>query len=261
MPPDEQPNAEAIAEAEKNKMIPVSGKNAETVAALAALPKPAIQMREVEFNFKTPRSDKKAPDTLPDGSKNPDAGKPVDELGKVLTKRPSIKLAIPMPTFDGLLEALSDPKMQQYILEILEETVVNAARVQVGDDLTPVNDQDHLDISKLTLSFLAAQPRSERRGGGIAKEVWDAFGKDYVEVMPAVSGKTAEQIGNAVKILMQKFQPAKSQKPVIAYLREQLAVWYENTRQQEEFAECYEFLDEKAKTLLAADETALLASL
>lgn len=250
---------------EPAKEIPVSGKNAEVVAKLAALPKPAITMKEVEFSFKTPRSNQKAPELLADGvTKNPDAGKPVDELGKVLEKRPSIKLAIPVITFDGLLEALSNDKQQQFILDIIEEYTINAAKQQVSpatDEVQPVNDQEHLDISKLTIEFLANQPRAERRGGGIAKEIWEAFAKDYIDVMPAVSNKTADQVGNAAKILLSKFQLVKTQKTVISYLQTQLALWFQNTKQQEEFAECYEFLDSKAKALLSANEADLLASL
>lgn len=271
MPNDElTPNSAATNEtvqqqSESEKVIAVSGKNADVVAKLAALPKPAIAMKEVEFSFKTPRSDKKAPEFLADKvTKNPDAGKPVDELGKVLEKRPSIKLAIPIVTFDGLLEALSDDKQQQFILDIIEEYIITAAKQQVSpvaDETKPVNDQESLDISKLTLNFLANQPRAERRGGGIAKEIWEAFAKDYVEVMPAVSNKTAEQVGNAAKILLSKFQLVKTHKNVISYLQTQLALWFQNTKQAEEFAECYEFLDAKAKTLLAADESNLLLSL
>ena len=243
--------------------IPVTGKNAEAVQKLASLPKPFVMMREVQFNFKTPRSDDKAPEFLDQAKtqKNPNAGKPVDKLGNVLEKRASLKLNLPIPTFDGLIEALGDERQLAYVMSLIEEDIINQARLQVGDETTPVDSQDKLDLSKLTLTFLANQPKAERRGGGIAKEVWEAFGKDYIETMPAVSGKTAEQVGNQAKILLAKFQPAKSQKQVLGYLREQLALWFKSTNNAEEFAECYEFLDAKADAFLKMDESALLASL
>lgn len=234
------------------KFIPVSGKNPELVERLAKLPKPEVQMREVDFHFKTPRSEKKDKD-----------GKPVDDLGRPLLKRPSVKLNIPYVTFDGLIEGLSDPstKIPQYVLDIINDALIDEARVQVSDEANPVTSQDQLDLSKLTLSYLANQPKSERRGGGISKEVWEDFYKDYIEVMPAATTKSAEAVGNAAKLLLAKFQPVKTQKNIISYLQEQLALWFSTSAKAEELAECYDFLNKKAQALLAADEDALLLQL
>ena len=104
-------------------------------------------------------------------------------------------------------------------------------------------------------------PKAERTGGGISKEVWEAFGKDYVSVMPGVTGKSADQVGNACKLLLAKFQPVKTNKKVISFLKEQLALYFSSTQNAEEFQECYEFLDSKAESLLKADEASLLANL
>lgn len=231
-------------------VIPVTGKNADAVAKLAALDSPLVQMREVPFHFKTPRSEKKN-----------DKGEPVDELGEVLKKRETIKLNLPMPTFAGIVEAMQDEKQLAFITDLIEEAIIGAARDQVGDDSKPVNSQDELDISKLTLAFIANQPKAERRGGGIGKEVWEEFAKDYVEIMPAIANKSPEAVGNASKLFLAKFQPVKTQKKVIAYLQQQLALWFQNTKRADDFSECYEFLNEKATNLLKQDEAALLDTL
>lgn len=240
----------ATAVPQEVKIIPVSGKNPEVVEKLASLPKPQVLMEEVDFHFKTPRSDKKNAD-----------GKPVDDLGNVLTKRPTLKLALPVPTFDGLVEFLSDQKGQEFVLDLLKEAVINEARAQIADESLKIEDQSGLDLQRLTLNFLANQPKSERRGGGISKEVWEDFQKDYINVMPGVTGKSAEAIGNAAKLLMAKFQPVKTQKNVITLLLQQLSLWFSNTPNAEEFAECFEALEKRGKDLLAADESALLANL
>jgi hypothetical protein len=186
--------------------------------------------------------------------------KTTNELGEV-EKRPTVKLVLPVPTLEGVVAALRDEKQREYILEILAEQVKEAARQQVGDDEKPVNKQDELDVSKLTLQYLANVPKAQRTGGGIGKEVWEQFAADYMAVMPAATGKNADQVGNAVKLLVAKFNPVKTNKKVIKFLREQLAVYAGATENLEDYAECVEFLDNKAETLLSANEEQLLANL
>lgn len=181
-----------------------------------------------------------------------------DELGN---KRSTIELALPILTREGLIQALDDEKITSYILDVLSGESYKAARQQVGAEEKPVNTQEELDVAKLTVAALANLPKAERTGGGISKETWADFNKDYIEVMPGVTGKTAEQVGNAAKLLIAKFQPVKTNKKVIAFLRDQLAQYFSSTPNAEDFQECYEFLDNKAQTLLEADEAKLLENL
>lgn len=198
------------------------------------VPFPGVAMTERKFHFKK------------------------DDLGN---KRPTINLALPNVTLEGLVNALQDAKVQNLVLGAVNDLIYDQARVQVGDDANPVNTQEQLDLSKLSLEFIANLPPAERRGGGISKEVWEAFGKDYLSVMPAITGKTLDQTSNAVKLFLAKFQPCKTNKPVLKVLRDLLAMYVSNTQNLEEFAECVEFLDKKAESLLNMDEAALLANL
>jgi hypothetical protein len=104
-------------------------------------------------------------------------------------------------------------------------------------------------------------PDSEKRGRGIAKEIWEEFAADYLAVMPGITGKTAEQIGLAAKLLLNKFQQVKSNKPVIQKLKEQLAIYTNGSPNAETYFDCVKFLDEKADSLLQANEAAMLANL
>ena len=55
-------------------------------------------------------------------------------------------------------------------------------------------------IDKLSWDFISNMPKAQRSGGGIAKEVWEEFGKDYISVMPDVTGKKVEQVTKAAKL-------------------------------------------------------------
>jgi hypothetical protein len=104
-------------------------------------------------------------------------------------------------------------------------------------------------------------PEAEKRGRGIPKELWDEFVTDYVSIMPAITGKSTEQVSLAAKLFINKFQQVKTNKPVVGKLREQLAIYTNNSKNAEQYIDCIKFLDDKAAALLEADETALLANL
>jgi hypothetical protein len=121
-----------------------------------------------------------------------------------------------------------------------------AARIQVNDEEKPVNSQDDLDLTKLTIAYLANQPESERRGGGIAKELWDAFEKNYVTVKTQ-AGKEAEKASNAAKIFAKKLQPVRTNKKILTFLKGELDSWFQSASKddQEEFSGIYEYLMKK----------------
>lgn len=176
-------------------------------------------------------------------------------------KRDTVKLKIPTLTVDGVVNIFSkgDPKELDLILEAINAKIVDQARVQVNENETI--DQDTLDVSKLTWEAIANLPQAERRGGGIPKETWEEFGKDYTEVMAAATGKKPEVLERHVGILLKKFAGVKSQKNVIAAFQNFLATYAASTKELEQFQECVDFLQNKAETLLAADEEALLENL
>lgn len=226
--------AEEVAAENAAKQQEAVGKGSDAINKLLHMPHPHVQMKETKFTFRK------------------------DKLGN---KRAPITLYLPTPTIDGLAEALQDERQQNYVLSLLYDDIYKAARAQVDSEEKPVNEQSELNLEVLTLKHLAYLPPAERRGGGIAKEVWEAFEKDYNAVMPTLTGKEPERIANAATILGKKFQPVKTQKKIITFLREQLALWFSNSPNAEEYQEVYEFLDNKADELLKTDEAKLLENL
>lgn len=186
--------------------------------------------------------------------------KVVDKDTKEEFKRPTVELELPVPSVEGLIRIIEQGGKG---LELLQDA---AADVVIGQARSIVNDkedikQDNFPFDKISWEYIANLPKAERRGGGISKETWEAFGQDYIEVMPSVTGKTLEQVTNASKILLNKFNLVKTNKPVLKLMKEQLGIYVENSPNAETYQECVEFLLNKADNLLSMDEAALLANL
>lgn len=201
---------------------------------------PKFQLRDTRFTFKKQTA--------------------VDELGAEI-KRPPVVLALPIPTFTGLVEAFDNEKVQQFVLDLVEDAIKEQARVQVSDEDKPVNRQDELDLSKLTLEYIASIPKSDRAAGGISKEVWEAFGKDYVATIVAHTDRGPDKASKAASLLVGKVNSVKTDKPVLKFLQGQLQIWATKSSNLEDFAEVYQFLDTKISSLLNRDAVELLANL
>lgn len=196
-----------------------------------------VNVKPVVFNFKT-RKDS-------DG---------------IEVKRDSIELPIPYPSMDGIVAILQDGgKGLELLVDAIEGIVTFQARALISDD-TSIN-AHNLPVDKLAWEFIANMPRAERTGGGIAKEVWEAFAEDYITVMREAANKTVEQATRAAAILKGKFSSIKTNKAVLAMLVGQLAVYADNSKRVTEFANCVEFLLNKADSLLNVTDEELLASL
>lgn len=209
-----------------------------------------INTKEIDFAFRVKK----------DKVTNPETG----EVKEVESTRPTIKLNLDIPTIAGVVAILegSDKEQQALILEAIEGVIVARARSIVSDDeaVTSAN----FPYDKATWEAIAHAPKAERRGAGIAKEVWEEFGEDYVKVMgEALKGsKTPEQIDNHRKILLQKFSQHKTNHTVLKFLQEMLAIYMESSPQTAvNYSECVEFLVNKAESLLSVEDKDLLGNL
>lgn len=186
--------------------------------------------------------------------------KTTDKETGIETVRHPVDLAIPVPSIEGIIEILEKgEKGLELLMEAVEKVVTDRARDLLYDDhkLTAAT----FPVDQLSWEAIAALPKSQRRGGGIPKETWEEFAKDYIAVMPGVTGKTVEQVTNAAKILQNKLQAVKTNEPVLNLLVEQLTIYAENSPNLEEYKECVEFLVNKADQFLNTSEEELLANL
>ena len=195
-----------------------------------------VDFKEVKYNFRTVK----------------------DEATGLESKRPSIETKIPVPSVEGIIAILEAGGKG---LDLLLETVADVI-YQRGRELLADNDKlTELPIEGMSWEEIANLPQAERKGRGIPVETWKEFSEDYISVMPSVTGKSAEQVGNAAKIFLNKLQSVKTNKDVLALLQGQLTVYLNSSPNAEAYQGVVEFLLNKAETLRNVDEKELLNNL
>lgn len=193
---------------------------------------PLIELRDFKFNFKK------------------------DKLGN---KRQSVELRAPTPSAEGLADIVTQGgKPLELALDIIADFVRTQIASWVGD--TENASQETFDADKFDFSYLANLPKEDRRSASIPTETWEEFVKDYISVMPGRTGKSAEAVGLAAEIFAKKLTPAKTNKPVLEKLKQQLAI-YSESESAENFEEVLSFLVRRLDAYLAAGEVVVTADM
>lgn len=188
--------------------------------------------------------------------------KSTDKDTGIETIRTPVQLVVPYPSAQGIVAILEmgpESKELQLLMEAIETVVNSAARDIIADDVNL--NAATFPVDKISWTAIAHMPKAQRRGGGIPKEVWEAFATDYMDVMPEATGKNMEQVGRAVKLFMGKLAQVKTNKPVLAVLMEQLTIYVNASDSIEDFQECIAFLVQKADTFLNTSDEDLIANL
>lgn len=215
------------------------------IAAIKANFNNLVDVKETNFFFRKVKNEVKGEDGT---------------VSVVETKRPTVTLPIPVPSVEGIMEILAaGGKQLDLLLEAVSNVVIEQARDKVNEK-EDIN-AENFPFNTLSWEYIANLPKAERRGGGISKELWDDFEKDYAEIMPALTGKKQDAVNNAARIFKAKFQGAQTNKPVLKVLENQLAIYAQNTTQGETLLPCIEFLQNKLEKLLNTDESNLLLAL
>ena len=186
--------------------------------------------------------------------------KVTDDKTGVEYKRPTITLPVLKPSVEGLVKILeTGGKGLELLLEAAADVVVSRARELINEN-EDIN-AENFPYEELLWDKIASLPKAERRGGGIPKETWEEFIKDYIAVMPSLTGKTVDKVENAARNFANKFAAVKTNKKVLGLLVDQLGIYTEGATNAEQFVECINFLTEKADKLVNMSEEELLANL
>jgi hypothetical protein len=178
-----------------------------------------------------------------------------DKMGN---QRPTVELKnVPVPNENYVITILErGGKELKLLLEVMAGTVRSAAASLVSDDEKVT--AENFPMEKVTWEAIANQERAER--ATISTEVWEAFAKEYLEIMPALTNKSAEQLGNAIQVYLKKFAIIKTNKKVLEKLKEQLTIFVENTKNGEDFADIIELLQGKLELYLNSNDVELLVA-
>lgn len=186
--------------------------------------------------------------------------KVTDDKTGVEYKRPTITLPVLKPSVEGLVKILeTGGKGLELLLEAAADVVVSRARELINEN-EDIN-AENFPYEELLWDKIASLPKAERRGGGIPKETWEEFIKDYIAVMPSLTGKSVDKVENAARNFANKFAAVKTNKKVLGLLVDQLGIYTEGATNAEQFVECINFLTEKADKLVNMSEEELLANL
>ena len=219
---------------------------------LGAVESPKVMNQEMTFYFKAPRKD-------------PTTGEPpVDkETGEPIKARPPVKLMVPIPTMEYIIDLLTsdNDKYKQFVINTFADLIKAKVREQVNDENNPVNRQEDLNLEGLTLEALAEEEPAERAGRGILKETWAEFEEDYIEVMVPATGRSLDKVKGAAKFLAQRLYPVRTNRKIVTFLASQLDIWAKNSQRMDEFNDLYQFLVKKADSYINMGEDTLLANL
>lgn len=175
-------------------------------------------------------------------------------------QRPRVPLNLPVPTWEGLLEAGKEPgKVRDLILESVESTVRGIAAGIVGAD--EKISQETFPMAEISLEAIANMERAERRT--IPQEKWAAFAEDYVRVMQSVAPNyTPDQLGNQVFVWMKKVTPIKGKANLLPKFQALLTMYMEQPS-SEEYIDIIEVLARRLEAYIAAadSEQAVLSNL
>jgi hypothetical protein len=181
-------------------------------------------------------------------------------------KLPSVKVSVPVPTAEGILEIVqAGGKELEYLLTLVKEGVIAAGRNLVNQirEKSPESEikPEAIDVSALAWSVIANIPQAERRGLGITDEDWDTFSADYRAIMPKVTGKDTDRIEKHLQHFKKKFYMCRNDKKALGILQDMLNLWASNTSSMEDNEDVYEYLKNRVETLLQEEEKVLAEAL
>ena len=187
-----------------------------------------------------------------------------DEAGKEIgrtKKQPSIEVDLPILGADEIVELLlAGGKEAELICSAAADIIYGAARQQFDEVIESFGDNHEkevntsmLDYDKLTLSYVASIPASQRGTTALSEEDWTLFFEDYVAVMVAATGKEESRIKNHINIFKKPVK-VKANKEVLNVLVDQLDIYLASSANLEDTGTCASRLRAKFAKWMEVEE-------
>ena len=187
-----------------------------------------------------------------------------DEAGKEIgrtKKQPSVEVDLPILSADEIVELLqAGGKEAELIVSAAADIIYGAARQQFDEVIESFGDNHEkevnasmLDYDKLTLSYVASIPASQRGTTALSEEDWVLFFEDYVAVMVAATGKEEARIKNHINIFKKPVK-VKANKEVLNVLVDQLDIYLASSANLEDTGTCAARLRAKFAKWMETDE-------
>ena len=175
-------------------------------------------------------------------------------------KRPTVSVEFDSPNAAGLIQLLQseDPKVVSYLEDMTSSALAAHIRTYVDSDEN--FNQETLDAmvaeGKISIEALANLPKSERNT--LTKEQLEDFARDYIAIMPEVTGKDVKRIQMAAGLFAERFKRCAGDNTVLAVLQEQLGVFIEAADSEvlSKHERALEYLAAKLEELLSIKVTA-----
>lgn len=178
------------------------------------------------------------------------------------TKRATVELKVAVLNVNGIIDVLQrGGKELDLLLSAVEEQYDSFIKDMLGSNEALTSENFPLD--QVSWAAIANQPESERKGRGIAKEIWEDFVKSYISIMPSLTGMAAKHIEKQAAMFAQKLNPLvnhEQKEKILPQLKNQLTIYLNGAgADAESYAACVMFLMDKCDKILNADKESNLA--
>lgn len=156
-------------------------------------------------------------------------------------------------------------KAAQWIADLVADAQVQRVKEVVSDMLAEGKEVtiQTFPFDSVTPEAIANLPQAERKGRGIAEEVWTAFATSYTDFYINAQKFEKSKVETALGFFLKRLQTAKANQPLLEKLRVYLANWYAgvNGSEDDSLTEVYKFLDGKAEEFLKVNPEDALANI
>lgn len=174
-------------------------------------------------------------------------------------KHPDVKAVLPVPTAEEVVQMLATGgPAAQLIMDSIQDTIFLAGRAQINawreqnpeGTFTATN----FDLEKLTLTAIALTPKKERGGWTPSEEELKAFIADYTNVMVHQIGYDPKKVGTHCKNFEKGLVKIKSEKPILAKVKELLTMWASKSEAIDEHSQTFDWFNARIDRWMKAEE-------